>query len=207
MRLGHGGVCLVWVLVTLAACIPPPPPSAETKALEQWLLTADEVGAGFEETYRGTAGFDEGKLCPSAADVIPEHGVVKVDLERGSDSDRAELSEILWVVEPGEMDRLFATFETAQLACDGQQWRDYGDVKTFTAVVAPDLGDGCLAGRLQFGDDPEQGWQEFTVTVRHGDILAEFILSDEAAGSSEGAAISDDEFYAIVSGALAKLPD
>jgi hypothetical protein len=60
---------------------------------------------------------------------------------------------------------------------------------------------------LQFGDDPDQGWQEFTVTVRHGDILVEFTLSDQAAGSSEGAAISVDEFYAIVSAALDKLPN
>jgi len=207
MRLGCGFACLVWAMVTLTACSPPPQPSAETEALEQWLLTAEEVGAGFRETYRGTAGFGEGKLCPSADDGIPEHGVVKVDLERGSDSDRVELSETLWVVEPGEMDGLFATFEAAQVACDGQRWTDYGDVKTFTAVVAPDLGDACLAGRLQFGDDSEQGWQEFSVTVRHGDILVEFILSDQAAGSSEGAAISDDEFYAIVSAALDRLPD
>lgn len=207
MRRGHVGVYLVWALVTLTACSPPPPPSEETEALEQWLLTADEVGAGFTETYRGTAGFGEGKLCPSADDTIPEHGVVKVDLERGSEADRIQLSEVLWAVAPGEMDRLFAQLEAAQAACNGQRWRDYGDVKTFTTAIVPELGDGCLAGRLQFGDDPEGGWQEFTVMVRHGDILAEFTLSDQSAGSPEGAAISDQEFYAIVSDALDKLPE
>jgi len=207
MRLGHGGAYLAWVLLAVMACSPPPPPSAQTEALERWLLTADEVGRGFAELYRGTAGFGEGKLCPSADDTFPRHGVVKVDLERGSDADRIQLSEVLWAVEPGEMDALFATLEAAQAACDGQRWRDYGDVKTFTTVVAPELGDRCLAGRLQFGDDPQEGWEEFTVTVRHGDILAEFTLSAEAGGSAQGEAISDDEFYAIVADAMDKLPD
>jgi hypothetical protein len=207
MQLFHGGACLALVLAALTACSPPPPPSAETEALEQWLLTAEEVGGGFEETYRGTAGFAEGKLCPSAEEAIPEHGVVKVDLERGSDADRVQLSEVLWVVEPGGIDRLFATLKASQADCDGQRWRDYGDVKTFTAVVPPDLGDASLAGRLLFGDDPGQGWQEFTVTVRHGDILAEFTLADEWGGSSDGPAISDAQFSAIVSDALDKLPD
>jgi hypothetical protein len=207
MRFGHGVACLTLVLAVLTGCSPPPPPSAETEALEQWLLTAEEVGGGFTETYRGTAGFGEGKLCPSAADEMPERGVVKVDLERGSDADRVQLSEVLWVVELGGMGALFATMEASHAACDGQRWRDYGDVKTFTEVVPPDLGDARLAGRLQFGDEPGQGWREFTVTVRHGDILAEFTLSDESGGSSDGPAISDEDIYAIISDALDKLPD
>ena len=171
------------------------------------LLMPDEVGGGFDETYRGTAGFGEGKLCPSADDEIGEHGVVKVDLQRGSDANRVELSEVLWVVEPAAMDALFAVFEASHAACDGRRWKDYGDIKIFTTVVPPDLGDACLAGRLHFGDDPQKGWQEFTVTVRRGDILAEFTLSHEASGSSDGAVISDAEFYSIVSDALDKLPD
>ena len=41
------------------------------------------------------------------------------------------------MVDPGEMDALFAGLEAAYIACDGEQWTDYGDVKTFSAVAAP----------------------------------------------------------------------
>jgi hypothetical protein len=95
MRRGLRTFAVVVLVVTLATCCTGVAPSAETKALEQWLLTADESGSGFAETYRGTAGFDAGKVCPSSDFTIPGHGAARVELAKGSDADRIELTEVL----------------------------------------------------------------------------------------------------------------
>ncbi len=203
MQRARSAYAVVVLIVTAATSCTGVVPSSETEALEQWLMTADEAGSDFVETYLGTAGFDEGKVCPASDYTIPSHGVARVEMTKGSDADRIELTEVLWNVEPAEMDALFAGLETAYIVCDGQQWTDYGDVKTFSNVTAPDLGEASLASRLLFGDGPEYSRQEFSVTIRQGELLAEFTVGHE--GNSE-ATLSDAAFYTIISDALAKLP-
>ncbi len=203
MQRARGAYAVVVLVVAVATCCTGVAPSSETEALEQWLLTAGEAGSGFVEAYRGTAGFDEGKVCPTSDYTIPSHGAARVELTKGSDADRVELTEVLWTVDPAEMDAVVTGIEAAYIACDGQRWTDYGDVKTFSAMAAPDLGDASLAGRLLFGDGPEYMRQEFSVTIRQGELLAEFTLGREGNGE---AALSDAAFYTIISDALAKLP-
>lgn len=205
MRPGRTSWILVCLGVVVAACGGGSPPSAETEALEQWLLGAGDAAA-FTETYRGTAAFDAGKVCPASDYTIPEHGAVRVELVTGPDSGEISLTEVLWVVEPGGMDVLFTGLEAAYSACDGEQWMDYGDLKTFTVVEGPAVGDARLAAVLRFGDDPDLIRWERGVTVRKGNVLAEFVLAEEAPDLT-GSAISDDEFDAIVSDGVDKLPD
>ena len=77
----------VLLLVSISACSPPPPPTAETERLEEWLLTAEDVGIGLSEQSRGSAGVEGGRLCPDAAFEIEDHGVVRVELTQGAGRD------------------------------------------------------------------------------------------------------------------------
>ncbi|HEY5652458.1 MAG TPA: hypothetical protein VIW46_13510 [Acidimicrobiia bacterium] len=200
----------VLLLVSSSACSPPPPPTAETERLEEWLLTAEDVGIGLSEQSRGSAGVEGGRLCPDAAFEIEDHGVVRVELTQGAGRDLVSITESLWAVEAGEGEDLFAGLSAAQTSCDRQRWTDYGETYVFTALTPPAIGDDSLAGRLQFGegirgDGPVD--DERTVTIRKGDIVAEFTMHEILDGPEAASAMDDEDFYAIVIRALEKLPE
>lgn len=184
-----------------------------TPSPEQWLLNSSDASRpgvgrseiGYTETYRGTAVVGGGKLCPAAQYPIPEHGAVRVELVQGSGSDQIVLSEVLWVVEKADMDALFAALEASHSECDGEEWMDSGDLKTFAVVAPPNLGDDSLAGLLRSGHDPELIREEHIVTFRQGDVLAEIALAEKVGDSLEST-ISALELHVLVSVALSKLP-
>jgi hypothetical protein len=136
----------VLCVVLMSGCSPPPEPSAETAALERSLLSLGDVGGEFEEEYRGQVGVGGGKLCPESDFAFEDVGAVRVAFVWPTgDDQQVELVEMLHVVESGGIDALMAGLEAGVEACDGVEWTDYGETKSFTVVAMPDIADETVA--------------------------------------------------------------
>ncbi len=185
----------------LVACSPPPPPSAETAALEEALLTVEEVGGEFTEEYRGQAGVSGSGLCPETTFRFSDVGMVRANfLWPLGDDEQVELTEMMYVVEPGGITTLMSDLKAAYEACDGVVWTDYGTTQTVEVIDSPEIGDDRLAVRRIEGEPPfDRDVTETTILyICHGDVFVEISTDVRSVGS--------DEFERIASMAIERLP-
>lgn len=202
LRTGLWVGVVVMSMGLVVACSPPPPPSAETAALEDALLTVEDVGGEFTEEYRGQVGVSGGGLCPESTFRFSDVGMVRANF-RGplGDDDQVDLTEMMYVVEPGGITTLMSDLKAGYEACDGVVWTDYGTTQTVEIIDAPAIGDDRLAIRRIEGEPPFEGEVTETTTlyVCEGDVFVEISTDVRSVGS--------DEFERIASVAIDKLPD
>lgn len=202
------GVVVGDLLVGLAAsCSQPPPPSAETAALEGVLLAVADVGDSFVVESRGQVGLSGGGICPESDFGFDDVGVVRASFVWSVDGDEVSLVEMLQAVEPGELDALFPALRAAYEACHGVVWTDYGDTQTVELMTGPDVGDDRIAVRARHGDPPFDRRHDNIriVYVRSGNTLAEISVSEAPKNADDSTSVSDAEFSRIVEEAIAKL--
>jgi hypothetical protein len=191
----------------VASCSQPPPPSAETAALEGSLLTVADVGGGFILESRGQVGVSGSGICPESEFRFDDVGTVRASFVWSVDDDEAGLVEMLRATEPGELDVLFPALRAAYDACYGVVWTDYGDTQTVEPMTGPEVGDDQIAVHALHGDPPFDGRHDDIriVYVRSGNTFAEISVSEALDGAQDSPSVSDTEFSRIVEEAIAKL--
>jgi len=193
----------------VSGCSPPPDPSAETASLESSLLTVAEVDGGFVEESRGQVGVSGDGVCPESDFAFEDVGVVRVTFVWPTgDDEQVELVEMLHVVESDGIDTLMADLEAALGSCEGVEWTDYGETKSFTVMAVPDIGDNSLGVRSPADAPSDEGFDYGrTVYVAQGDVFAEISIWETLEGATDTPVVSDDEMYQIAATAVSKLPD
>lgn len=196
------------VLVGLvASCSQPPPPSAETAALEGSLLTVADVGGSFRVESRGQVGVSGSGICPESDFGFDDVGVVRASFVWSLDDDEVGLVEMLRATEPGELDILFPALRAAYDACDQVVWTDYGDTQTVELMTRPEVGDDQIAVHVLHGDPPFDGRHDDIriVYIRSGNTFAEISVSETLDSAEDSPSVSDTEFSRMVEEAIAKL--
>jgi hypothetical protein len=180
-----GGLC--------AACDPgPPDASAELEGLEQYLLSADEVGDGFVVQESGAVrGAGVGHLCPDAGVSFDEFVAMRAWIVKPSGDDEIAVEEFLWADDPASLDQLMTDLEAAFVNCDGVEWDYFGEKMMLEVVDAPEVGDDRIAVRRWDGES-----SALRCFVRNGDVMAVVEVPDGI-----------DTFASIVTTAVNKLPD
>jgi hypothetical protein len=192
----------------VSGCSPPPDPSAATAALESSLLTVAEVDGGFVEESRGQVGVSGDGVCPESDFAFEDVGAVRVTFVwPTSDDEQVELVEMLHVVESDGIDTLMADLEAALGSCEGVEWTDYGETKSFTVMAVPDIGDNSLGVRSPADAPSDEGFDYGrTVYVAQGDVFAEIIITEHFDSDTDTPSLSDEECYRIATTAIDKLP-
>jgi hypothetical protein len=198
-----GAVAVVGVLS--AGCSPQP--SAETAALEPYLLTLDDVGDGFTEQRGGQVTYDIGHLCPGTEISIGQVGAVKADFVKPSGGHEISVTQHIWTDSPDLIDAYMTNLKTAFEECDGVAWEYYGETSVRVIMDPPAVGDDRIAVHEWSPDDESDVVDWRTVFVRRGDIVASVTVAEGRADWTAPRAMTDEEFYAIVSDAIDKLPD
>jgi hypothetical protein len=195
------------ILGLVSGCSPPPEPSAKTAALESSLLSAADVGGGFEEESRGQVGVSGDSLCPDSGFAFDDVGGVRVAFVWPTgDDDQVELVEVLHVVESGGIDTLIAGLEAAIAACDGVEWTDYGETMSLTVMTAPEIGDQSFAVRWPSELPPDERFDYGrTIYVADGDVFVEISIWETLEGATDTPVVSDDDLYQIATTAVTKL--
>jgi hypothetical protein len=199
------GVLLVGVVVT--GCSQPPPPSAETAALESSLMSVDDIGGGFVEEYRGDVGMSGWGVCPETDFKFEDTGMVRASFYRPvGDDDQIEVVEMMYVVE-SDVDQLMADLTAAYESCYGLVWTDYGEKKTVEAMTAPVIGDDSLAVAFPPGEVPSRGTYDYgrTIYVTSGDVFIEISCWETIQAESDTPLTSNDELYRIAATAVTNL--
>jgi hypothetical protein len=199
----------ILLTVPISGCSPPPSPSAETAALESSLLSLSDVNGGFEEEDRGQVGVSGGKLCPDSDFAFQDVGAVRAAFEWPTgDDEQVELVEMLHVVESNRIAVLMADLEAALASCDGIEWTDYGETKSFTVMDMPAIGDNSLAVQSP-ANPPSEGSFDYrrTIYVARGNVFVEITISESLEGASDDAMVSNDEMHRIATAAVSKLPN
>lgn len=204
-----------WVLVALlflglvSGCSPPPPPSAETAALEGALLSVEDVGGEFIEEYRGQVGSSGWGLCGEADYHFDDVGMVRAAfLWPLGDDEQVEVVEMMYVVESGGVATLMSDLKAAYAACDGVVWTDYGTTQTVETMAAPEIGDDRLAVRRIDGEPPfdRDITQARVLYVAQDDVFAEITITEHFDSDTDTPSLSDEECYRIATTAIDKLP-
>jgi hypothetical protein len=180
-----GGLC--------AACDPgPPEASAELERMEQYLLTADEVGDGFVVKESGAVrGAGVGHLCPDAGVSFDEFVAMRARIVKPSGDDEIAVEELLWTDDTAGLDRLMTDLGAAFANCDGVEWDYFGEKMMLEVVDAPEVGDDRIAVRRWDGES-----SALRCFVRNGDAMAIVEVPDEI-----------DTSTSIVTAAVNKLPN
>lgn len=180
-----GGICV--------ACSPQP--SADTVALEPYLLTADDVGMGFTEQRGGAVSYSVGHLCPDTDVEIQGFGTVKAWFTKPGNGDDITLEEHLYTDQPETVVALMSGLKTAFSDCDGIEWEYFGEPAMLRVVETPAAGDDRIAvtHALPDGGGLEPG---YTIYVLEGDVI---IIVDVPQSS--------DAYDAVITKAVDKLPD
>lgn len=180
-----------------AACdVGPPQASAETEALEQYLLTAGEVGDGFVVQESGAVrGAGVGHLCPDAGVSFDEFVAMRAWIVKKSGDSEVAVEELLWTDDAAGLDQLMTNLETAFANCDGVEWDYYGEKMMIEVVDAPDVGDDRIAVR-RWGPTSNGEISALRFFVRDGDVIAIVDIPDEI-----------DTSEAIITAAVGKLPN
>ena len=191
----------------IAGCSQPPPPSAETMALEDSLLTVTDVGGSFVTESRGGVGVTGGGVCPESDFAFDDVGVVRVSFVSSADDDDVVLIEMLRATESGELGTLFPALKAAYRACFGEVWTDYGDTQTVESMVWPEVGDDRIAVHALHGDPPFDGRHDDirVVYIRAGDTFMEISVSETLEDGDDSPSVSDAELSRIVRDAVANL--
>ena len=203
------GLVGLLVVVAAAGCSAPPPPSAATEALESALLTAEELGGGFEEEFRGGVGVSGGAVCPESEFRLDDVGMMRATFTREVGGDgQIEIEEMAYVVEGGGIDVLMSELKSAYEACDGLVWTDYGEKKTVTTMAAPDVGDDSFAVAFPPAEYPEKGSYDYgrSVYVAAGDVFIEIRCWESLDGKPAAPVTSNADLYRIARQAVANLP-
>lgn len=184
-----GGVCV--------ACDPgPPEASAETEALGQYLLTADEVGDGFVVQESGAVrGAGVGHLCPDAGVSFDGFVAMRTWIVKPNGDDEIAVEELLWTDDTASLDQLMTDLETAFANCDGVEWDYYGEKMMLEVVDAPEVADDGIAVR-RWGPTSNGEISALRCFVRDGDVMAIVEVPDEI-----------DTSASIVTTAVNKLPN
>jgi hypothetical protein len=201
-------VLVALVLVAATGCSAPPTPSAATGALEPALLTADDIGVGFEEGFRGAVGVSGGRICSESEFRSPDIGMVRATFTRAlGDEVRIEIEQMMYVVKGSGIDRAMADLEAAYEACDGHVWTDYGEEKTVEMLAAPDIGDRSFAVAFPPPEYPGDGTYEYgrSVWAASANVLIEIRCWETLRGDGADPATSDEDLYRIVEQAVANL--
>ena len=184
-----------------------PQPSAETVALEPYLLTLDDVGDGFTDQRGGQVTYDIGHLCPETGISIGQVGAVKAWFSRPSGEYEISVEEHLWTDSPDQLDARMADLKTVFEECDGVAWEYYGETSVREIMNLPTVGEDRIAVYEWSPDDEDDVVDRRTVFVLHGDILASITIAEGRADWTAPRAMTDEECYSVVSSAIDKLPD
>lgn len=198
----------VLMIATAAGCGAPPPPSAATEALESALLTADQIGGGFEQEFRGSVGSSGGSVCPESEFRFQDVGMVRAAFVGAVGSGaRIEIEQMMYVVGEDGIGTLMAGLRAAYEACDGLVWTDYGEKKTVTTMMIPDVGDDSLAVAFPPPRYPESGTYDYgrAVYVASGNVFIEIACWETLEGQPALPVISDAELSRIATQAVANL--
>jgi hypothetical protein len=131
-----------------------PQPSAETTALEPYLLTVSEVGADFTEQRGGQVSTGIGHVCPETDVSVGGFGAVKAWLTRPNDDEVVEVFN----------------------DCDGIEWDYQGEALVIEIVDAPVVADDQIAVRPSDTDCADC----YTIYVHHGDVIAIISVPDHS---------------------------
>lgn len=193
----------------VAGCSRPPPPSAETAALESALLTVADIGGGLVEEHRGAVSASGGGVCPESGFSFEDVGLVAASFVWPTDGeDAVGLTEMVRTGDQAELEALFAELTAAYEACYGLVWTDYGDTQTVEPMAVPDVGDDRLGVHALHGEPPFEGRHDDVrlVYVRAGNTYAEISIAETLDHSGDLKTVSDAEFSRIVAEAIARLP-
>lgn len=169
------GVAVVCCLP--AACGPGPASlSAETLALEPYVPSADDLGAGYRWREGGQVSTDVGHLCPGADVSIGSIGALRAWFTKPSGAGELSVEEFLWADGPGELDRLMSELTSACSVCDGVEWDSFGEKLLLELIETPSLGDERIAVR-QLGPSSEE--VSYRLYVRNGSAMV-LILTNES---------------------------
>ena len=205
--MGSAAVGVLFVGLT-TGCSEPPPPSAETAALEGSLLRLADVGGGFTEEYRGPVGESGEEVCPESDFKFNDAGMVRASFVLSLDGDdEVGLAQMVRVAEPDELDILFPALKLAFEACSGVVKTDYGETQTLDVVSAPNVGDDRIAVHARHGDPPFDGRHDDirTIYVRTGDIFMEISIAEPLDDADQKVSVGDTEFERLVDEAVARL--
>lgn len=198
------GVVVVVLLGSVCgACSPQP--TAETSALEPYLLALDDVGEGFIEERGGQVSYALGHFCPNADVSIDNVGAVKAAFVKPSGEYEVSVAEHLWTDSPDQLDTFMADLKSAFAACDGVAWEYYGETMVREVIDSPALGDDRIAVREWSPDDDSDVVDRRILFVRHGDTVASVSIEEGRSDWAASRAFSDEDCIALVSSAIAKL--
>lgn len=207
-----GGLRLAVVTVLAgclcAACDPGPPEvSEEAAALEQHLLTADEVGDGFTWQEGGAVkGADVGHLCPGAEVSLGDFVAMRASFTKPSGDDEVSVEQYLMTDDSGALDTLMLDLKTAFADCDGVEWDYFGEKMQLDGIEVPPVGDDRVAVR-QSGPTTDDVFETLRAYVRDGDVLV-IVEAEERRDSADSPQVVDKAtFDEIVTAAVGKLPD
>ncbi len=190
-----------------AACDPGPPDvSAEVAALEQYLLTADEVGNGFMLRESGAVrSTGVGHLCPDADVSFDEFVAMRAWFTTASGDDEVSLEQYLWTSGSDTLDALMLDLKKAFANCDGVEWEYFGEKLMIELIDAPQVGDDQIAVRHS-GPSTDEVFEIARAYVRKGEVLA-IVAVDEHRDSADAPQVIDQTmFNEVVATAVSKLP-
>jgi hypothetical protein len=174
-----GGMC--------AACSPQP--SAETTALEPYLLTVGDVGADFADQRGGQVSTGIGHVCPETNTSVGGFGAVKAWFMNPNDD---EVVEHLYTAEPEVVNQLMKDITKVFNDCDGIEWDYQGEALVIEIVDAPVVADEQIAVHPSDTDCADC----YTIYVHHGDVIVIISVPERS-----------DAYDEIIAKAIDKLPD
>ena len=191
-----------------AACDPGPPDvSAEVAALEQYLLTADEVGNGFILRESGavrSAGV--GHMCPDTDVSFDEFVAMRAWFTKANGDDEVSVEQYLWTADSETLDALMLDLKEAVADCDGVEWDYFGEKMTIELIDAPQVGDDQIAVR-QSGPTTDEIFEIVRAYVRGGDLLT-IVAVDEHRDNADSPQVVDQAMLdEVVATAVSKLPN
>lgn len=183
------------VAVIGAICVAcSPQPSAETAALEPYLLSVEDVDMGFTENRGGRVSYSVGHLCPDTDIEIEGFGTVKAWFVKPDGEDDIEIEEHLFTDETAVVRLLMADIKAAFTECDGVKWDYFGETTVINVVAGPAVGDDRIAVTRSLPDEDEST-NGYTIYVLQGNVIAIVEVPD-----------GTDAYDAIVTKAIDKLP-
>ena len=190
------------------ACDPGPPEvSEEAAALEQYLLTADEVGGGFTWQEGGAVrGADVGHLCPGADVSFGDLEAMRAWFTKPSGDDEVSVEQYLATDDSGALDALMLDLKTAFADCDGIEWDYFGEKMQLDEIEVPPVGDERVAVR-QSGPTTDDVLETLRAYVREGEVLVIVEVEERRDSADSPQVVDKATFDEIVATAVSKLPD
>jgi hypothetical protein len=178
----------------------------EAAALEQYLLTADEVGDGFTWREGGAVrGADVGHLCPGATLSFDELVAMRAWFTMPSGDDEVSVEQKLVADDSATLDVLMRDLESTFADCDGVEWDYFGEKMRLDVVAMPPVGDDRVAVR-QSGPTTDDVFETLRAYVRQGDVLVIIEVAERRDRTDSPQVVAKTTFDEIVATAVAKVP-